>query len=219
MRDNGIGMTKEFLPHIFDSFSREKTATESRVTGTGLGMGIVKSYVDLMGGTITVESELGKGTVITTRIPHRIAESGVKQKNAEAVDTDVLAGKKVLLAEDNELNQEIAREILQDVGLEVHCADDGQACVDILTAEPAGTFDFILMDIQMPNMDGLQATETIRRMEDKEKARIPIIAMTANVFDTDKTRAFEAGMDGFTCKPIQVSELMTELTRVLSEKN
>ncbi|MDO4502857.1 MAG: response regulator, partial [Coriobacteriia bacterium] len=216
--DNGIGMTKDFLPHIFDSFSRERTVTESKVTGTGLGMGIVKSYVELMGGTIDVESRVGVGTTITTRIPHRIARDFVKEQDVDAITTDALAGKHVLLAEDNELNQEIACEILRETGLTVDCASDGIECVSLLSAEPAGTFDFVLMDIQMLNMDGLKATETIRQLEDSRKANIPIIAMTANVFDTDKARAFEAGMDGFTCKPIQVSELMAELTKVLAKK-
>ncbi|MDO4460433.1 MAG: response regulator [Clostridia bacterium] len=218
IRDNGIGMTEDFLPHIFDSFSREKTATESKVIGTGLGMGIVKSYVELMGGEILVESQPGKGTTITTRIPHRIAKEHVKSKPSEQLITEIIRGKHVLLAEDNELNREIAVEILQDMGLTVSTACDGVECVAVLSSEPVGTFDFILMDIQMPNMDGLKATETIRRLDDRTKANIPIIAMTANVFDTDKKSAFEAGMNGFTGKPIQLNELMSELVRVLSER-
>ncbi|MDO4489281.1 MAG: transporter substrate-binding domain-containing protein [Eubacteriales bacterium] len=217
--DNGIGMTEDFLPHIFDSFSREKTATESQVIGTGLGMGIVKSYVDLMGGSINVESKLGVGTTITLRIPHRIAHDFVTERTNEEVSFDILKGSKVLLAEDNELNREIACEILREVGIEVRTASDGVECVSILTEEPTGTFDFVLMDIQMPNMDGLKATETIRMLGDPEKACIPIIAMTANVFDTDKSSAYAAGMDGFTGKPIQINELMAELTRVLHKKN
>ncbi|MDO4493953.1 MAG: transporter substrate-binding domain-containing protein [Clostridia bacterium] len=216
--DNGIGMSKEFLPHIFDSFSREKTVTESKIVGTGLGMGIVKSYVELMGGTIEIESEPGKGTTITTRIPHRIAQEFAEPGRTETADADIAIGKRVLLAEDNELNREIAKEILSEAGMEVRCACDGVECVAILSDEPAGSFDLILMDIQMPDMDGLKATETIRRLADREKAEIPIIAMTANVFDTDKQRAYEAGMNGFTGKPIQVGALMAEIARVLSEK-
>ncbi|MDO4479404.1 MAG: transporter substrate-binding domain-containing protein [Lachnospiraceae bacterium] len=218
IRDNGIGMTKDFLPQIFDSFSRERTATESKVTGTGLGMGIVKSYVDLMGGTISVDSQVGEGTTVTTRIPHRIAHDFVVEEAVEETLAEVLEGKSVLLAEDNELNQEIAKEILQDMGVTVRTANDGIECVSVLSSEPAGTFDFILMDIQMPNMDGLKATESIRQLEDPQKSGIPIIAMTANVFDTDKKQAFAAGMDGFTGKPIQIGELTAELTKVLKDK-
>ncbi|MDO4501240.1 MAG: transporter substrate-binding domain-containing protein [Erysipelotrichaceae bacterium] len=218
VEDTGVGMAEEFLPHIFDSFSREKSATESKIIGTGLGMGIVKCYVELMGGTIDVQSKLNVGTKITTRIPHRIGYDYADIKASEIMTGEMLAGKNVLLAEDNELNQEIAMEILKEVGLTVSCAFDGEECVNILKESEADTFDFILMDIQMPNMDGLSATETIRKLEDKAKANIPIIAMTANVFDTDKKRAYEVGMDGFTGKPIQINELITELNRVLSDR-
>lgn len=216
IRDTGIGMSKDFLPHIFDSFSRERNATESRIMGTGLGMGIVKRYVDLMGGTITVESEVGKGTEVTLEIPHRIVKAPKASEAVPAADKNILQGKTVLVAEDNELNREIARELLTDAGLQVQTAADGMECVSILNGHPAGTFDFILMDIQMPNMDGIKATVTIRQMKDRAKANIPIIAMTANVFDTDRKRAMEAGMDGFAGKPVQVEELSQELVRVLS---
>ncbi|MGN1349515.1 MAG: ATP-binding protein [Anaerovoracaceae bacterium] len=217
IRDTGIGISKDFLPHIFESFSRERNATESRIMGTGLGMGIVKRYIDLMGGTITVESEIGKGTTVTMEIPHRIVKIPAASGELPAADGSILQGKTVLVAEDNDLNREIATEILMDAGLQVQTAGDGVECVSMLNGQPAGTFDFILMDIQMPNMDGIKATVTIRQMDDPAKANIPIIAMTANVFDTDRKRAMDAGMDGFAGKPVQVEELSRELIRVLSE--
>ncbi len=216
VKDTGIGISKEFLPHIFDSFAREKSATDSKIVGTGLGMGIVKRLVELMEGAITVESELGKGTTVTYTIPHRLAEAPTEIESvADAVDTTVFEGKRVLLAEDNELNAEIAMEILQEAGFEVEHAEDGIICVDMLNKHDAGYYDLILMDIQMPNMDGLKATQVIRRLPDKAKANTPIIAMTANAFKEDQKKCLDAGMNGFTTKPIDIQNLMDTLIEIL----
>jgi len=216
VKDTGIGISKEFLPHIFDSFSREKSVTDSKIVGTGLGMGIVKRLVELMGGTISVESELGKGTTVSFTIPHRIAEAPTETEHTEtAIDSKVLAGKRILLAEDNELNAEIATEILGDAGFEVEHAEDGIICVDMLNKHDAGYYDLILMDVQMPNMDGLKATMVIRRLPNQAKATIPVIAMTANAFNEDRQKCLDAGMDGFVTKPIDIQKLMETLIEIL----
>lgn len=218
VEDNGIGMSQEFLPHIFESFSRERNTTSGKVLGTGLGMQIVKRLVELMQGTIEVSSELGKGSRFTVTIPHKIAdekyyEKAVLQKPEEA-QMD-LSGKRVLLAEDNELNAEIAIAILNEAGLQVEHAEDGIICVNKLEQNPAGTYDLILMDIQMPNMDGYQATQIIRQLPEKEKSSIPILAMTANAFEEDRKHALEAGMTGHIAKPIDVEILMKTLAEIL----
>lgn len=218
VEDNGIGMSQEFLPHIFESFSRERNTTSGKVLGTGLGMQIVKRLVELMQGTIEVSSELGKGSRFTVTIPHKIAdekyyEKAVLQKPEEA-QMD-LSGKRVLLAEDNELNAEIAIAILNEAGLQVERAEDGIICVNKLEQNPAGTYDLILMDIQMPNMDGYQATQIIRQLPEKEKSSIPILAMTANAFEEDRKHALEAGMTGHIAKPIDVEILMKTLAEIL----
>ncbi len=216
VKDTGIGISKEFLPHIFDTFSRERTVTDSKIIGTGLGMGIVKKLVELMGGTITVESELGKGTTVSFTIPHRIAEAPVKTENDGSVATpDIFDGKRILLAEDNELNAEIAMEILGEVGFKVEHAEDGIICVDMLNKHDAGYYDLVLMDIQMPNMDGIKATSVIRSIPDKSKSQIPILAMTANAFEEDKQNALAAGMNGHIAKPIEVQKLMDTLVKIL----
>ncbi len=216
VKDTGIGISKEFLPHIFDSFTREKTVTDSKIVGTGLGMGIVKRLVDLMDGTISVESELGKGTTVSLTIPHRIAKAPVETAGAElVVDAKAFAGKRILLAEDNELNAEIALEILSEAGFEVEHAEDGIICVNMLNKQDAGYYDLVLMDIQMPNMDGLKATTVIRRLPDPEKAAIPVIAMTANAFEEDRKKCLDAGMNGFTAKPIDIQKLMETLAEIL----
>jgi signal transduction histidine kinase/ActR/RegA family two-component response regulator len=216
VEDTGIGISAEYLPHIFDSFSRERTVTENKVVGTGLGMGIVKKYVDLMGGNISVESELGKGTKVTVQLEHHIAEPYETEPEPHSeLSADFVAGKRILLAEDNELNREIAEEILHEVGFSVDSAEDGIQCVDkVLKAEP-GYYDLILMDVQMPNMDGLKATRVIRKMEDKKRASVPIVAMTANVFEEDKKKAMKAGMDGFVGKPIEIPKLLDVMHRLL----
>jgi len=218
IEDNGIGISKEFLPHLFDSFSREKSVTENRIMGTGLGMGITKKLVDLMGGTIEVESTLGKGTKITTTVEFKVVDKESAETPKDFVlDKKHFDGKRVLVAEDNELNREIAGEILKEMGLEVCFAEDGIKCIAALDNAPTGYFDFILMDVQMPNMDGLSATAEIRKMEDPVKACIPIIAMTANVFDEDRKKAFDAGMNGFATKPIELEKLYVEISRLLDK--
>lgn len=215
VKDTGIGISKEFLPHIFDSFSREKSVTDNKIVGTGLGMGIVKRLCELMGGTISIESELGKGTTVSITIPHRIAEAPDEMEYSDtAFDAKTFAGKRILLAEDNELNAEIAIEILGEAGFVIEHAEDGIICVDMLNKNDAGYYDLILMDVQMPNMDGLKATMVIRRLPDQAKAEVPIIAMTANAFDEDRKKCLEAGMNGFIAKPINVQKLMETLVDI-----
>ena len=219
IEDTGIGMSPEFLPHIFDEFARERNTTQSGIPGTGLGMGITKKMVDLLGGTIAVESELGKGTRVTIRLPHRIVSeadwAAVQEESAPTDSTAALAGKRVLLAEDNPLNAEISISILEDMGLIVEHAEDGAICVDLMMRRPAGYYDAIIMDIQMPSMDGLEATVVIRRMGDPQKAGIPIIAMTANAFDEDRRAALAAGMNEHVAKPVDVKQLTAVLVRFL----
>ena len=187
--DTGIGMSKEYLTKIFEAFTREQNTTKSKIAGTGLGMSIVKKYVDLLGGTIDVESELGKGSTFTVTLKHKIAdESYYEKKYAEnpVTGSEILEGRKILLAEDNDLNAEIAEAILERAGLNTERVEDGIQCVNRITEMPAGTYDMILMDIQMPNMNGYKATQAIRHLPDKDKACIPIVAMTANAFEEDK---------------------------------
>ena len=218
--DTGIGMSRDYLTKIFDAFTRERNTTKSKITGSGLGMSIVKKYVDLLGGTIDVESELGKGSTFTVTLKHRIAdESYYVKNNAENPETcsEILEGKNILLAEDNDLNAEIAEVILERAGLKIERVEDGIQCVNRMMKMPAGTYDMILMDIQMPQMDGYKATRVIRRLPDKDKACIPIIAMTANAFEEDKRKAIAAGMNGHIAKPIQVDKLLSTLKTILTE--
>ena len=215
--DTGIGMSKEFLPHLFDSFSRERNTTMGKVPGTGLGMAIVKSLVDLMNGTIEVESELGKGTKFTLIIPHKIADPNYYEKHESQTCKETepeFNGKRILLTEDNDLNAEIAELILKDMGFRVERAEDGIVCVNKLERNPVGTYDLILMDIQMPNMDGYKATQVIRRLPDKEKSEIPIIAMTANAFAEDRKKAMDYGMNGHIAKPISIEKMKKTLQEV-----
>ena len=216
--DTGIGMSRDYLTKIFDAFTRERNTTKSKITGSGLGMSIVKKYVDLLGGTIDVESELGKGSTFTVTLKHRIAdESYYEKKQTENPETcsEILEGKNILLAEDNDLNAEIAEVILERAGLKIERVEDGIQCVNRIMKMPAGTYDMILMDIQMPQMDGYKATRVIRRLPDK--ACIPIIAMTANAFEEDKRKAIAAGMNGHIAKPIQVDKLLSTLKTILTE--
>jgi signal transduction histidine kinase/ActR/RegA family two-component response regulator len=215
--DTGIGMSQDYLTKIFDAFTREQNTTKSRIAGTGLGMSIVKKYVDLLGGTITVESEPGKGSIFTVTLKHRIAdESYYIKKHAENPESgiEILEGKNILLAEDNDLNAEIAEAILERAGIKTERVEDGIQCVNRIEKMPAGTYDMILMDIQMPKMDGYKTTQAIRNLPDKDKACIPIVAMTANAFEEDKRDAIAAGMNGHIAKPIQVDKLMSILAEI-----
>lgn len=210
--DNGIGMSKEFLPHLFEEFSREHNTTQGGVEGTGLGMSIVKRLVEIMGGTIEVESEVGVGTTVTITIPHRISDSSAMvSRMGVQMDPALFRGKRVLLVEDNELNAEIAIEILKEMEFEVEHANDGQQCMDMLDNVPSDYYDIILMDIQMPVMDGYETTRAIRALYDNVKANIPILAMTANAFAEDRIQAFSCGMNAHISKPINVVELMKAL--------
>lgn len=213
--DNGIGISKEYVPHIFDAFTRERSSSESGIIGTGLGLRIVKSFVDLMNGDISVESEPGKGTCFTVEISCRkVPEEELQQQMEEQPENVSLAGRRLLLAEDNGLNAEIAMTILQDANAEVELAADGKIAVDMLKDAPVGYYDAILMDIQMPNMNGYQATRAIRKLPD-ERAKIPIIAMTANAFEEDRQAALAAGMDDYVAKPVEISELFRTIMKNL----
>ena len=218
--DTGIGMSQDYQTKIFEAFTREQNTTKSKIAGTGLGMSIVKKYVDLLGGTINVESELGKGSTFTVTLKHRIAdESYYVKKHIEESGTgsEILEGRNILLAEDNDLNAEIAEAILERVGLKTDRVEDGIQCVNRIMELPVGTYDMILMDIQMPKMDGYKATQAIRSLPDKAKACIPIIAMTANAFVEDKRDAIAAGMNGHIAKPIQVDKLLSMLVEVIRQ--
>ena len=222
IEDTGIGMSKKYLPHIFEEFSRENTSTESKVIGTGLGLPIVKSLVDLMGGTIEVSSEVTVGTKTIIILPFLVSEEECKNAVQEQQESTkllaLLMGKRILLAEDNELNAEIAITILEEEGLKVEWAEDGIKCLEMLKKVPEDYYDMILMDIQMPNMDGYRTTEEIRSLPDK-RAQIPIVAMTANVFDEDKKKAYEAGMNGYIAKPIDTKAIFSTLGEILQGKS
>ncbi|MDO4489341.1 MAG: ATP-binding protein [Eubacteriales bacterium] len=215
--DTGIGMSKEYLPHIFDEFSREHSTTDSKIMGTGLGLPIVKKLVDMMGGTITVESEPGKGTSTTLRIPHRIGDRSELKRAADEkteVSVDKFKGKMILVAEDNDLNAEITMTILEDVGFKSERAADGNECVRLIKERHAGYYDLILMDIQMPGLDGYGATQEIRALADRKKSTIPIIAMTANAFEEDRRNAERAGMNGHLAKPVDIASLLNTLGNI-----
>ena len=214
--DTGIGMSQAFLPHIFEEFSRENTSTENKIEGTGLGMPIVKRLVDFMQGSIEVSSEKGVGTTFVVTIPHRMADpSSVVKLAGVELDPELFRGKRILLAEDNDLNAEIAMEILKEAGFEVERAQDGQAAVEMVERANAGYYHLVLMDIQMPRMNGYEATRSIRAMPDAGKATLPILAMTANAFDEDKKEAVRAGMNGHLAKPIDARKLMKALEDIL----
>ena len=209
--DTGIGMSEEFLPSLFEAFARERNTTAGKVAGTGLGMPIIKKYIDMMYGTIEAESKLGEGSKFTVTLEYRIADKSYYEQDTEkSIDmdeTDRISGKHILLAEDNDLNAEIAEFILEDMGLMVDRVEDGVQCVSRIEQKPAGTYDLILMDIQMPNMDGYKATEVIRGLSDKSKANIPIIAMTANAFEEDRKKALAKGMNGHIAKPVDIEKV------------
>lgn len=213
--DTGIGMSEEYLEHVFDPFSRAESATKSGVIGTGLGMSITKNLVEIMGGTIAIESEVGAGTKVTLELEFRIAEP-VDPVSEIPEDIEFnLEGKKILLVEDNELNREIATEILEEEGIIVDTAEDGDVAVEKMRSAVPGQYDLILMDVQMPRMDGYDATRAIRALPDEYAANIPIIAMTANAFDEDRKNALEAGMNGHLAKPVDVSRLLRTLGDVM----
>ena len=215
--DNGIGMSQEFQRRIFEPFERERTSTVSKVEGSGIGMGIVKKLVGLMGGTVEVESKIGVGSTFTVTIPCRIASEDEIQAKREINPSDqkCLCGTRILLTEDNDLNAEIATELLQEEGCTVDRAKDGVECVDMLEKAANGTYQLILMDVQMPVMNGYDATKKIRRMDDPQKANIPIVAMTANAFSEDKQVALDAGMNDHIAKPINMSVLVPTLRKYL----
>lgn len=215
--DNGIGMSEEFQKHIYESFSRERSSTESGIEGTGLGMGIVKKLVDMMDGSIELHSVLGKGSTFSVRIPCRIAsKEDTRPKRAEKTDdVERLAGKHILLAEDNDLNAEIAVELLSEVGLVVDRAKDGVKCIEMLEKAPDNYYSVILMDIQMPILDGYDATTKIRKQQNRAKASIPIIAMTANAFAEDRKKALEVGMNDHVSKPIDMEKLIPTMLQYI----
>ena len=215
--DNGIGMSQEFQQHIFEPFERERTSTVSKVEGSGIGMGIVKKLVDLMGGTVEVESKIGVGSTFTVTIPSRIVseEEAQAKREVNPSDEESLRGTRILLTEDNDLNAEIATELLQEEGCTVDRAKDGVECVDMLEKAANGTYQIILMDVQMPVMNGYDAAKKIRRMDDPQKANIPIVAMTANAFSEDRQAALDAGMNDHIAKPIDMSVLVPTLRKYL----
>ena len=219
VKDNGQGISAEFLPHLFEEFTREHSTTDIKVEGTGLGMPIVKNLLDLMGGTIEVESAPGKGTTFKVYLKHRIAQKSdlLNVDMPDLSDVD-FKGRRILLAEDNDLNAEIAIEILKDVGLVVDRANDGLQCVEMMEAAPSGYYDLVLMDIQMPRMNGYEATRIIRQMDDRVKANVTILAMTANAFEEDKREALESGMNAHLSKPIEVDKLVKTLKRSLNSR-
>ncbi len=216
IKDTGIGMTEEFQKHAFEAFERERTSTESKTKGTGLGLAIVKKLVNLMKGEVSIYSKPGQGTKIQITIPLRIAtENQICEPAKNAGHQINLAGMHVLLVEDNELNAEIAMEVLKNAGVLANWVSDGYACVEEIQNQAADYYQFILMDVQMPRMNGYEATKKIRQLEDAKKAQIPIIAMTANAFEEDRKQALDAGMDGFIAKPFRVDEMMKVIGEVM----
>ena len=223
VKDTGIGIDKAFIKHIFEPFERERTSTVSKIQGTGLGMAITKNIVDMMGGTIEVESQKGVGTEFIIRLELRLQaeagaanEEGAKQ-HSHAEGVAEFAGKRLLLAEDNELNREIACMLLSKYGFVIDTAENGQEAVDLVAASAPDHYDLVLMDIQMPVMDGHEATRRIRNLEDKELAKVPVVAMTANAFDEDRKAAKECGMNGFISKPINMQEVVQALRMCLQD--
>ena len=214
IKDNGIGMSEEFQKHIFEQFARERTSTVSKIQGTGLGMAITKSLVDMMGGRITVKSEQGKGSEFTISLRFPIGEAKTGQ-TPPAAKASAFTGKKLLVVEDNELNLEIASTLLKEAGFEVDTAENGKIAVEKVEAASADRYDLILMDIQMPEMDGYEATRRIRALPDTKKAALPIVAMTANAFEDDRKNALRAGMNGHIAKPLDIQKLFQVLSELL----
>ena len=214
IKDNGIGMSEEFQKHIFEQFARERTSTVSKIQGTGLGMAITKSLVDMMGGRITVKSGQGKGSEFTISLRFPIGEAKTGQ-TPPAAKASAFTGKKLLVVEDNELNLEIASTLLKEAGFEVDTAENGKIAVEKVEAASADRYDLILMDIQMPEMDGYEATRRIRALPDAKKAALPIVAMTANAFEDDRKNALHAGMNGHIAKPLDIQKLFQVLSELL----
>ena len=214
IKDNGIGMSEEFQKHIFEQFARERTSTVSKIQGTGLGMAITKSLVDMMGGRITVKSEQEKGSEFTISLRFPIGEAKTEQ-TPPAAKASAFTGKKLLVVEDNELNLEIASTLLKEAGFEVDTAENGKIAVEKVEAASADRYDLILMDIQMPEMDGYEATRRIRALPDTKKAALPIVAMTANAFEDDRKNALHAGMNGHIAKPLDIPKLFQVLSELL----
>ena len=214
IKDNGIGMSEEFQKHIFEQFARERTSTVSKIQGTGLGMAITKSLVDMMGGGITVKSEQGKGSEFTISLRFPIGEAKAEQ-TPPAAKASAFTGKKLLVVEDNELNLEIASTLLKEAGFAVDTAENGKVAVEKVEAASADRYDLILMDIQMPEMDGYEATRRIRALPDTKKAALPIVAMTANAFEDDRKNALRAGMTGHSAKPLDIQKLFQVLSELL----
>lgn len=226
IKDTGIGMSKEFQKHIFEAFSREESVVVDQIQGTGLGMAITKNIVDMMNGTISVDSEERKGTEFTINLRFAVCKENIVPDQSENDENtrdnrnaDSFCGRRILLVEDNELNREIAEYILMENGFEVESAKDGAEAVEKMQNASKGQYDLILMDIQMPKLNGYEATQQIRALSDPEKANIPIIAMTANAFEEDRQAAFAAGMNGHIAKPVEVEKLMKMLGQVLESPN
>lgn len=214
--DTGIGMSEDYIPHIFEEFSREKNSTQNTIEGTGLGMPIVKRLVDLMGGTIEVKSQKGVGSTFIVTLSHRITDRSKLTEHAGVlIDSQLFKDKRILLAEDNDLNAEIAIELLSEAGFIMDRVENGREAVEKIAQSDANYYNAVLMDIQMPEMNGYEATRAIRALPDNNKAQVPILAMTANAFAEDKREAIQAGMSGHLAKPINVHELMKALSKVV----
>ena len=220
VEDNGIGMSEEYIDQIYEPFSRENNTTVSKIEGSGLGMSIVKRLTDLMKGQITIDSQLGKGTKITITISFKIQDDAIRSADeGKIIDASHLKGKRLLLVEDNEMNREIAKTILEEYGIIVDEAEDGDIAVDILSKIAAkgdyNHYNLVLMDVQMPHMNGYEATKAIRNIKVPEGIHLPIIAMTANAFEEDRQDALRAGMDEHIAKPIDIQKLLAALTKFI----
>ncbi len=216
--DTGIGISKRFLPHVFEAFAQDGDVARSSYEGTGLGMPIVKSLVEKMGGTVTVDSEKGVGSIFTIRIPFKVDKQQAAKAQKEAVDVSVVRGMHVLLAEDNSLNMEIAQFFLNNAGITYTAVQNGKEAVAAFAASEPDEFDAILMDVMMPFMNGLEATKHIRALEREDAKRVPIIAMTANAFVEDKKQALDAGMTEYVTKPLQLDSLLKKLAKYAKKK-
>ena len=222
VEDTGIGMSEDYLPHIFEEFSREHSTTENKVPGTGLGLPIIKSMIELMGGSIQVESRQGIGTKFTIDLSFDIAlkeEVYGSEDTIESSAIHTIKGKRILLVEDNELNAEIAKTVLEDVGALITRAENGQQALELFKEKPAGTFDVILMDLMMPVMDGYTATRKIRELERSDAKTVPIIAMTANAFQEDAEKCIAVGMNAHLAKPLDIEKVMITICHLVKKKD